>query len=150
MEPLSFSSTLIQKKSLNLKYSFRPLSAIFRAQTSLLLAKDEYSFAFPFTKEGTPPCPNLHLFFNFRRIMRCRGAISIGLTRFELTNWCFGPMTAVAGDFRIICAAHICAQLRLKWRVSGYRSRVNEFTCIKKLGRFYPHAATVVSGTGFS
>lgn len=78
--------------------------------------------------------PNLHLFFNILKIMRCRGAISIRLTRFELTIWCFGPLTAVGDGFTTICASHVCAKLRLKRWVSGYRSRPNEFTCIKKGG----------------
>lgn len=54
--------------------------------------------------------------------MGCRRVISTRLTSCELTNWCFGPTTTPAVDFRIICAAQIRTHERLKRLVSIWLS----------------------------
>lgn len=75
-------------------------------------------------------------FFDFQIIRgRCRAVINIRLTRFGLTNWCFGPMTAIADDGRIICTVRVCAPLRLKWWVSIWLSFQHELNHLQKKKR---------------
>ena len=77
----------------------------------------------------------------------CKRVIGIRLTSCELANWCFGPPTTMTAYFRIICAAQVRAQKRLKRPVLIWLSfkceGIHLCVCVcvggglKKQGSFY-------------
>lgn len=109
---------------LNLKKSLPPSSAIFNCSWPMMITFVSVSLpnGTEIKKFSIFPLLHLYLYLNFQRIMGCRRVISIRLTSCELTNWCFGPTTTTAADFRIICAAQVCVRQRLKQPVSIWLS----------------------------